>query len=81
VHKKALRGYANAGKIADIMHTTLDLIKQLRSAGFSQMEISRRTGIPQSRLSRWEQGQTPVGADDALKLLLLVQTETLARSA
>lgn len=34
----------------------------------SQSEIARRTGIPQSRLSRWENGEAPASADDALRL-------------
>jgi transcriptional regulator with XRE-family HTH domain len=48
-----------------------DVIKALRGAGLSQSEISRRTGIPQPRLSRWENGCAPESADDALKLLAL----------
>jgi transcriptional regulator with XRE-family HTH domain len=54
------------------MSETTDLIKVLRKGGLSQSEISRRTGIPQSRVSRWESGAAPVGADDALKLAALV---------
>lgn len=53
------------------MSATTDLVLSLRAAGLSQSEISRRTGIPQPRLSRWEQGKAPTGADDALKLLAL----------
>jgi len=56
------------------MSETTDLIKRLTEAGLSQSEISRRTGIPQPRLSRWENGEAPVGADDALKLYHLVST-------
>ncbi len=63
------------------MDTTHDLIKKLRASGLSQMEISRRTGIPQSRVSRWEQGTTPVGADDALRLLDFVTTHLAAKPA
>lgn len=48
--------------------TTTELLRELRAKDLSQTEIARRTGIPQSRLSRWENGATPVGADDALKL-------------
>lgn len=55
------------------MSETTDLIKRLRASGLSQSEISRRTGIPQPRLSRWESGVAPVGADDALKLDALVR--------
>jgi len=54
------------------MSETTDLIKRLRAAKLSQTEISRRTGIPQPRLSRWESGEVPDAADDALKLAALV---------
>jgi transcriptional regulator with XRE-family HTH domain len=54
------------------MSETTDLIKRLRKRGLSQTEIARLTGIPQPRLSRWESGEVPVGADDALKLFALV---------
>lgn len=50
------------------MSTTQALVRELRALGLSQTEISRRTGIPQSRLSRWEAGVVPTGADDALSL-------------
>ncbi|WP_407705522.1 helix-turn-helix domain-containing protein [Achromobacter xylosoxidans] len=55
------------------MDTATDLIKRLRGAGLSQTEISRRTGIPQPRLSRWEAGFPSTGANDALKLAQLVR--------
>ncbi|WP_421721730.1 helix-turn-helix domain-containing protein [Achromobacter xylosoxidans] len=55
------------------MDTATDLIKRLRAAGFTQSEISRRTGIPQPRLSRWEAGSPSVGANDALRLAGLAQ--------
>ncbi|MGE4370938.1 MAG: helix-turn-helix domain-containing protein [Burkholderiaceae bacterium] len=54
------------------MKTVIDIIKELRAAGFSQSEISRRTGIPQPRLSRWENGSPPVGANDVLRLARLL---------
>lgn len=54
------------------MSQTTKLLRRLRAAGFSQMEISRRTGIPQPRLSRWENGDAPESADDALTLAALV---------
>ncbi|MGB4059595.1 MAG: helix-turn-helix transcriptional regulator [Burkholderiaceae bacterium] len=44
----------------------------------TQAEISRRTGIPQPRLCRWEAGQIPVSADDALKLQALLNGATSA---
>ena len=51
------------------MSATTDLILALRTtAQLSQSEIARRTGIPQSRISRWQAGETPDSADDALKL-------------
>lgn len=50
------------------MSQTTKLIRQLRAAGYSQSEISRQTGIPQPRLSRWENDEAPAGADDALRL-------------
>jgi transcriptional regulator with XRE-family HTH domain len=53
------------------MTTTTDLLRDLRGRGLSQSEIARRTGIPQPRLSKWEKGDTPTGADDALKLQAL----------
>lgn len=56
------------------MSATTDLVLSLRAAGLSQSEISRRTGIPQPRLSRWERGDAPTGADDALKLLELAKS-------
>lgn len=40
----------------------------------TQSEISRRTGIPQPRLSRWEAGAPSAGANDALKLAELVRS-------
>ena len=51
------------------------LIKRLRSApvNLSQSEISRRTGIPQPRVSRWESGDVAAGADDAIRLLGLAK--------
>lgn len=50
------------------MSATTDLIKNLRAAGLSQSEISRRTGIAQPRISRWESGECTGFADDALRL-------------
>lgn len=55
------------------MSKITEIIKQLRADpfGLSQMEIERRTGISQSRISRWENGDVAAGADDALKLVEL----------
>lgn len=47
---------------------TRAILLRLR-ARYGQTELSRLTGIPQPRLSRWEAGEVPVGADDALKLM------------
>lgn len=54
------------------MRTTHDILKELRAAGWSQSAIARKTGIPQPRLSRWQSGQVPDGADDALRLAALL---------
>lgn len=55
------------------MNTATDIIKSLRSKGLSQSEIARQAGIPQSRISRWESGKAPVGANDALRLVALLR--------
>lgn len=54
------------------MSETTELIKRLRERGLSQTDIAKLTGIPQPRLSRWENGDAPDSADDALKLAALV---------
>jgi transcriptional regulator with XRE-family HTH domain len=46
---------------------TQAMLRRLRQR-YGQTELARLTGIPQPRLSRWEAGDVPVGADDALKL-------------
>jgi transcriptional regulator with XRE-family HTH domain len=56
--------------------TTQTNIKTLRARGWSQSRISRVTGIPQPRLSRWESGDVPDAADDALRLAALVSQLT-----
>lgn len=50
------------------MSTTTNLLRALRDSGLTQTEIARRTGIPQPRVSRWEAGEAPESADDALRL-------------
>lgn len=50
----------------------IDIIRTLRGSGMTQMEISERTGISQPKLSRWENGEIPASADDALKLQSLL---------
>ena len=59
------------------MSKTSDLIKRLRSAGLTQSEIARRTGIPQPRISRWENTDEPMAADDVL-LLVALEVEVAA---
>ena len=49
------------------------LIQQLLAAGFKQADISRETGIPQARLSRWTHGKEPESAGDALLIAKLVE--------
>ncbi len=51
-----------------------EILHQLGRANFSQTEISRRTSIPQPRLSRWMNGEVANSADDALKLLALLES-------
>lgn len=62
------------------MSTTTELIRAMRAGGMTQTEIARRTGIPQPRLSRWEAGEAPDSADDALKLKAL-HDATVAQAA
>ena len=61
-----------------------DAIRSLRRT-LSQSEIARRTGIAQSKISRWEAGDVPAGASDALKLIELAKevaaTATTKRAA
>ena len=60
------------------MTRTKDIIEMLTGQyGLTQADITRHTGIPQPRMSRWTAGQIPHGADDALKLASLA--EKLAR--
>ena len=55
-----------------------EIIKRLRASplSLSQTEIEKRTGISQSRISRWENGDVAAGADDALKLVELEKSLT-----
>ena len=62
------------------MNQTLDIIRRLRALPMTQAEISRHTGISQSRICRWEAGKIPVGADDALNLQRLLAAETTGAS-
>jgi transcriptional regulator with XRE-family HTH domain len=64
------------------MSETAALIKRIRERfQLSQSEIARRTGIPQPRISRWENSSELVG-DDVLKLAELErQLEACAKEA
>lgn len=65
--------YAIVLKMSRMSTKTLDLLKRLREFHkLSQTEISRRTGIGQPKLSRWEAGSIGGAADEALKLAALV---------
>ena len=57
-----------------------DAIQSLRRT-LSQSEIARRTGIAQSKISRWEAGDVPAGASDALKLIKLANEVAAAAPA
>lgn len=72
-----VENYAKPYRLPAVSQTTA-LIKRLRAAGFSQSEISRRSGIPQPRISRWERGDVPDAADDALLLSELVSALPVA---
>lgn len=63
------------------MTTATELVQMLRDAGLSQSEIARRTGVPQHKISRWQAGNAPAGADDALKLLYLAKRIRARRRA
>jgi transcriptional regulator with XRE-family HTH domain len=61
------------------MTTTIELIKGLRDMGMTQTAIAKKTGISQPKLSRWEAGEVPDSADDALRLRTLHEREKAAR--
>lgn len=60
---------------------TQTIIKRLRAKGLSQSEIGRLIGAPQPRISRWEAGEVPDSADDALKLADLLRTLVKSKAA
>lgn len=62
------------------MNMTQALIQSLRDLGISQSEIARKTGIPQPRISRWQNGDTPVGADDALRLADFARAQKIKKN-
>lgn len=50
---------------------TAKLIAELVAKGLTQGEISRRTNIPQPRLSRYAQGKNTQVPDDVMRLVEL----------
>ena len=62
------------------MSQTAALIVRLQALGLSQLEIARRTGIPQPRLSRWKSASEPTITDDVLKLVELERAELERRA-
>ena len=71
--QKCLASYADLHKMTG-MENISEILLELRKSR-TQSEISRLTGISQSKLSRWEAGDIAAGADDALKLLALANVE------
>lgn len=55
------------------MDTTREIILALRKRGLTQTAISRRTGVPQPRISRWMTNGAPPGVDDVLRLQRLLR--------
>jgi transcriptional regulator with XRE-family HTH domain len=47
---------------------TATLLRQLAEHGYSQGYLARALKLPQSRLSRWSNGENTHRADDALRL-------------
>ena len=71
MHAK-MSGNAMQMRIEWRMDKIQDAIQSLRRT-LSQSEIARRTGIAQHKISRWESGDIPAGASDALKLIELAK--------
>lgn len=63
------------------MSKTSENIQSLRKAGMTQTEIAKQSGVPQCRISRWEKGDVPKAADDALKLADLAQRMAITATA
>lgn len=63
------------------MEPIRDLILRLRASGLTQSEISRRTGISQPKLSRWEAGKVPASVVDAIRLSQLADEVRQASAA
>lgn len=47
----------------------------------TQTEIAKQSGVPQCRISRWEKGDVPKAADDALKLADLARRMSITATA
>jgi transcriptional regulator with XRE-family HTH domain len=59
-----------------------DIIKKLRDHGLSQTEISRRTGVPQSRISDIENGkQSTISYDSGKRIESLADELGLIKKA
>lgn len=63
------------------MSKTSENIQSLRKAGMTQTEIAKQSGVPQCRISRWEKGDVPKAADDALKLADLARRMAITAPA
>jgi predicted transcriptional regulator len=62
------------------MSKVTEIIKALTTGpdALSQSEIARRTGISQSRISRWGAGEVPSSLDDAAALHALAAQVALS---
>lgn len=44
------------------------IVNRILDTGITQVQLSKISGVPQPRLSRWASGKTPKAADQLLKL-------------
>jgi predicted XRE-type DNA-binding protein len=51
------------------MSQITEIVNGLLKTGLTQTEIARRTGIPQSRISRWAHAKTLGSSNDVLALV------------
>jgi transcriptional regulator with XRE-family HTH domain len=56
------------------------ILKRLRDRGLRQCDVARQVGMSQSKLSRWENGRAPAGAEAAIKLLRLDEAGEVQRA-
>jgi transcriptional regulator with XRE-family HTH domain len=50
-------------------------VKELRTKyGFSQRQLSEKTGVPEGRINNWEQGKGKPKADDYAKLVAFFES-------